>query len=238
MFRRTSRLIPLVLALAGCAPGNSGLIVGNVIAPDDQKVYAVGNDALTSGVLDVNAYFDGYLNAGYQMHVRMLNQLVDLGNNGTSGVPMANPNLISVQQAEVELQDVGGAPLALGLPNPFTVPAGGVVVPSSDGTTPGEAIAAFEVIPLVYRDALLGSGGTTVVASVQAIGQTAGGAEVVAPPFTFPIQICDGCLLRCSVNDDGTPVCQESLTPGQDYVQYDCGGVPDGMGGMFAYCQF
>lgn len=226
MFRRnlTSRtlFISLIAALGfGCAPGNPGMVVAGVAAPDDQGAYEFNNPTIGTAIFDV-----GFPNNTYVAVLKVTNQLLNLSNNGTSGVPTADPNVIQPYEAEIELRDTAGAPFALGaLPNPFRVPVGGQLIESSDGTQPGQGLAAVEVIPAVYADAFLGSAGTTVVASITLIGRTAGDAEVVALEYIWPIQICSGCLQSCQLDTEGVPICSPSPTPGQDLVETSCDGL-------------
>lgn len=216
MFRRTLWTITLsALLFGGCAPGNTGLLILNVVAPDDSCLYAVGNPQHSSGVLDV-APPPGYDGGGYVAFFRFGNQLLNLSRTGSSGPAMADPNVMQVQQLEVELQDVGGTPLALGGPNPYTVPAGGGVVPSSDGSAAGEALGSAELIPAVYIPDLVPYADSDIVVSIKAIGTTLGGAEVVSYPFVYPIHLCAGCLFGCAYDADMAAVCSPTCNPGQD----------------------
>jgi len=215
-------IFPLILTLlAGCAPGNPGLVIGNVIDPDDQCIIASAGAARTSGVLDV-----GIPGNRYDAAFRYINQLVNLSQTGTSGIPiMADPNSIHVQSVEVELRDIGNVPLALaGLPNPFTIPAGSIVVPSGDGMSGGESLGSAQIIPAAYVGELAAVAGTDgqVVVAVTAIGTTLGGAEVVSNPFIFPIQLCSGCLTACLMDAEGMPICSPTCRPGQDTLHIAC----------------
>lgn len=226
MVRRSwIRLGSLLLALAGltsCAPGNPGLVVLNVVSPNGQCVYDVGNAFLGSGVLDVSGPDRGVL-AGYRAGFRVGNQLINLSEPGTTGPPMGDPNVMTVGSMEVELQDVAGNPLDLGdLPNPFTIPASGAALPSSDGSVVSEGIAIAEIVPLIYVNALRGAANSTILAEVQAVGRTVGGAEVVSLPYSFPITLCLDCLFGCAQDEDEASICQATCNPGQDGVQTTC----------------
>lgn len=217
-----------VLALAtgllvGCAPGNPGLYIGNVVAPDDTCAFAANSPALLQGTLDV-AVPDN----SYDATLRLVNQLTNLSQTGASGFPpMSDPNVIVVRQAEVEIQDIGGNPLAFagGLPNPFTIPVGGVAVPSGDGMSSGEAVGLTQIVPAAYTADLAAAAGTDaqIIVSITAIGTTLGDAEVVSAPFTFPIQLCSGCLVTgCLMDEEGEPLCIPACDPGQDQVHTAC----------------
>lgn len=212
MIRRTLLFCALA-ALGGCAPGDPGLIVARVLAPNQTCAYDVANLSISSGVLDV-------LPAGtrYFAVVVVYNQLLNLSQSGSSGPPMADPNVMNIQEARIELQDMGGNTIDfVDLPNPFTVPATGFI-PSSDGMEAGQGLGFIEVVPVVYADALASVAiDSTIVASIRAVGVTAGGASVVSSEFVWPIRICSGCLFTCEPTED-TPGgrCAPSCTPGQD----------------------
>lgn len=219
------RLFPiplLVLALVGCAPGNPGLFISNVVAPNDQCLYATSNAALFQGILDV-----GIPNNSYEAVLVFNNQLISLSQTGMTGFPvMANPNIINVHSIEVEIRDIGGAVLALSGANPTTVPVGAIAVPTGDGMTAGSSLGSVTIIPAVYTEDLAGMALTngSVVVSLRAIGETLGGAEVVSSEFNFPVHFCSGCLIPpvCVVDMDGENICNPSCTPGQDSVHLSC----------------
>lgn len=206
MDRRT--LVCAALGLVGCAPGNPGLFVANAVAPDNACLYDSSNAALVAGTLDTTGpgtYFIG---------LRYLNQLIDLGEDGTNDPPRADPNLINVREMEVELRGVDGSVLAGGA---YVVPATGFV-DSAEGATLGEGVGGAEIIPPEVGAGFVGMGDTTIVAVLQAIGVTAGDAEVVSPEFHFPIHICTECLLGCMRDDAGVPLCIPACLPGQDTI--------------------
>ncbi len=212
----------ITLMLAGCAPGNPGLVISNVISPDDQCLYTTTGPAITTGYFDV-----AVANNSYQATFRFWNQLVNLSQTGTAGFPvMADPNVMLVQSLEIELRDLTGAPLALGadFPNPYAIPSGAVTIPSGDGMMAGEAVGTAVIIPEVYTAEIAAVAGTdaTIVVAITAIGTTTGGAEVVSFPFVFPIQLCSGCLSTCLTDEEGMNICRPSCTPGQDEVHIAC----------------
>jgi hypothetical protein len=221
MFRRTLWTLTLSALLFGCAPGNPGLLIMNVVAPDETCTYAVGNPQYLGGTLDVGSLRPTVTTSGYIATFRFGNQLLNLSRTGSAGPPMADPNVMQIQRFEVTLQDVGGAPLPL-LQNPYTVYAGGGLIPSSDGGSAGEGIGGAEIIPATYIPdlaALAGTDSADIVVNVQAIGVTAGGAEVISNPFFYPIHLCAGCLVPGCVRDaDMAAVCSPACIPGQDDV--------------------
>lgn len=221
MVRRTWWLCAMMV-IGGCAPGNPGLIIGGVLAPDDSCGYDPSGAGVHTGRLDVAPG-----RVEYTVTALVFNNLLNLGNAGT-GVPMADPNIINIRQAEIELRDVQDNPLALdGLPNPFTVPASGVIA-SGDGSEAGAGIATFDAIPSIYGAALRGAAGSRIVAVLRVIGVTAGGSEIRSGELFWPIDLCEGCLFACIVTEEDEMLCQPSCTPGQDSLTVSpavCGGV-------------
>jgi len=218
---RRTLLGVIFMMLGGCAPGNPGLVIGNVIDIDDQCTFSSNSPARLSGVFDV-----GVPGNSYEAALRFGNQLVNLSQSGTAGIPiMADPNVIQVQTVEVELRDIGGNPLALpGLPNPFAIPAGSVAVPSGDGETAGESLGLVQIIPSAYAAELASVAGTDaqIVVAIVAVGTTLGGAEVVSYEFIYPIQLCSGCLTACLMDEEGMNICRPSCSPGQDTLHLAC----------------
>ncbi len=209
MVRRTWCVLAAALALAGCAPGDPGLMVGGAVGPNETCVVDPANPRLTRGALDVAA-----ARVSYTLYPAVFSQLINLSSRGAP--PRADPNVVNLSRAEVELRDSNGAPFLLGaLPNPFTVPATGFI-PSSDGTAASVGLGAAQIIPPAYGEELRGIGEATIVASLRMIGVTAGGAELAASEFLWPIDICTGCLFACVRNDEEEALCQPSCLPGQD----------------------
>lgn len=202
----------LVVVLAGCAPGNPGLVIGGAIAPSDSCSFELSGARIHTGVLDVAP-----ARVSYTLTAAVFNQLINLSNptGGMGRPPMADPNVMTITDAQVELRDVQGNPLALGAAgNPYTVPAHGFV-PSSDGSEAGSAIATAQIIPPIIGESLRGSDGSRIIAAVRFLGVTAGGAEVLSAEFAWPIDLCSGCLFGCQMTDEGA-LCRPSCTPGQD----------------------
>lgn len=219
---RRALFVAALLGLSGCAPGNPGLVIGNVIDPDDTCLYTTSNAARTIGYLDV-----GIPGNSYEATFRYLNQLLNLSQAGTTGFPvMADPNVMQVEALEIEIRDIGNNPLGFTGPNPFTVPAGNILIESGDGMAAGEGLGTAQIIPAAYVAELEGVAGTNalIVVSIKAIGRTAGGAEVVSDELIYPVQLCRDCLLSCVLDEEMEPICLPSCTPGQDEVHIACEG--------------
>lgn len=208
----------LCVGLAACAPGSPSMFIEGALAPDAQCGYLVSNPFLPGGTLDTSA-----TTITYTLVPELGNQVLDISSEGSTDPPLADPSTILLRAADVELQDVTGAPLALGaLPNPYQVPATGSVR-SSDGASIGKGLGALEVIPPNYGAQLAGLDNVTVVAVIQAVGRTLGDAEVTAPAFYYPIKLCNGCLLLgCITDSTGMPVCRPACLPGQDTQHATC----------------
>lgn len=221
MSRRT--LWCAVLVLAGCAPGNPGLILAGALAPDDACELDTSGTVLVEGVLDVAPG-----RVSYTIHGLVFNQLINLSSTGGAFPPMADPNVITITHAEVELRDVQDNPLALdGLPNPYRVPAAGFI-PSAEGNEAGSGIATVEAIPPLYGERLRASAGSRIIVAVRVLGVTAGGAEVLSAELAWPVEQCSGCLFACAVNDEGERLCAPSCRPGQDSLTISpavCDGI-------------
>jgi hypothetical protein len=105
----------------------------------------------------------------------------------------AETSQVSIKGAEVKIE----------------TPQGGEVVPAfsslstgfidaSDGTDAAVATISATLIPASVAP-LLPRG--TVVAKVRVFGTTLGGEEVESSELSFPIEICDGCLVRFEAQD-------------------------------------
>ncbi|MGD8862980.1 MAG: hypothetical protein PVI30_23405 [Myxococcales bacterium] len=109
------------------------------------------------------------------------------------------PAPVLVSSARVELRTVADQRILFDrlnppLPNPF-MQAVASPVPTSDGEDYGVVI--FDALPSVYQEQLDSFAGTSVLIEVQLQGETGGGDTVVSNTFTFPVEVCDGCLTTC-----------------------------------------
>lgn len=212
-----------VLVLWGCAPGNPGLILAGALAPDDACEFDQSNPFQVEGVLDVASASVTYTLTGL-----VLNQLLDLSSTGGALPPMADPNTVLIESAEVELRDVQDNALGFeGLPNPYRVPATGFVA-SGEGAEPGRGIATMQVIPPIYGEALRGAAGSRIIVGVRVLGVTAGGTELLSSELAWPVLLCSGCLFACVQDDDEEGLCRSACRPGQDALTISpavCEGV-------------
>lgn len=210
------RFVPLacVLVCLGCAPSNPGLVIEGTLAIPESCVFSSTSTTYTLAPTLDTADYGGLRPLGirYDAQFRVVNRLLQLFNNR---YPVrAEPNVITLQYAEIQLLEVDGtAPDLGGLPNPFRVTTGATIPPSATATgTPG--IAPVEVIPPLYGDALLGRVGR-LLASVRITGTTSGGATVTTGEYLFPIELCNRCLVAC---DPDLALTENTCLLGQDRV--------------------
>jgi hypothetical protein len=224
----------LVLA---CQHDDESLFVQNVIFPTP---VAQGNSCtytndpnqsfLPKGALDVA------LNGIYTAVFLLGNQLVSRSNPQQL---QAETSTINVEGAVVRVTAPDGTQL-----NSFTSLTSGTVYPST-GTVPGYAAISAQILDqgsvqaVSGGSALSGSGFVTIVTYTKFFGHTLGGTYVESNEFEFPIDICKGCLISITQQDENQcftlPNCKggsgssSSLpipcVPGQDTV-IDCSQCP------------
>ena len=169
----------------------------------------------------------------------------------------AEANTVTVQSVNVYIQDERGTDLDLGVnlgkDNPRTVSPGGSV--TNTGFAVGSQLPVF--IPMVTATeaaALRGYAATvnpgfesdpSARVAIQSVSQiftrTSGSGFDNTPEFTFPIDLCYGCLVDVGVDfvQDGVAVCKGStpaapLTLQQDDTYNPC--VPPGQDIVFTKC--
>lgn len=154
--------------------------------PPDCEVNAdPGAPQLLRGTLDV-----AFLQT-YQATVLVANQLTP---RGVKKQLRTETQGVELEGAEVTVTDARGAVL-----DEFTVPAGGFVSTNSSESA-GYGIALVTLIPPGLggrlRDGLPGRNSSqTVIAQIRVFGTTLGGTEITSGPYTFPIDVCNGCLV-------------------------------------------
>lgn len=200
--RRFASLALLTL-LVGCAPSNPGLVIDGVLAIPDNCTFSSSSAVYAlAPTLDTADY--GTLRPQgirYEATFRVTNRLLSLFN---SRYPLrADPNIMTLQYADIELMQIDGtAPNLGGLPNPYRVTTAATINAS---TTVGgvSGLAPVEVIPPIYGDQLLGQTGRLLV-SVRITGTTSGGATVTTGEYLFPLDLCANCLVACDPTIDTT----------------------------------
>lgn len=207
--------LAIALACLGCAPSNPGFVVEGILAIPENCTFAAASDVFQRTPTLDTADFGLLrpLGVRYTAHFRVSNRLTQLYSNR---YPLrAEPNELTLNYAEVELLAVDGTALALdGLPNPFRVSTGGSIFPGTTAAgVPG--IAAVEVVPPIYGDALAGFSPGRILVGVRITGTTAGAATVTSGQYLFPLDLCDRCLVACDPELDLT---EGACFLGQDRV--------------------
>jgi hypothetical protein len=212
----------VLLVLAGCAPSNPGIEIEAILAPSDTCTLEANAtaEAIVTPLLDTSSAFAGFRAGGihYVAGFQLVNRMLNLSN---SVYPLTtDTNSFHVEEAEVELLALDGSevPQLAGLPSRFRVPAFGFIPSSTSSTEVGRGVAAVEVVPSIYGDALVDTDATILV-SVRLTGVTSGDSTQTTADFVFPLRLCSGgCLFMCGMEADGSPLMADvlSCTPGQD----------------------
>ncbi len=176
-------------ALSACLEDAPSLYVEAVLAPQSpacEYSAQAGQLQLFRGTLDVA------FRTRYEGVVLVANQLATRGaktelRTETSG--------FRIRGTEVQLRNSEGAVL-----EEFSVNGGGFIHASANEGA-GYGVAQVTMIPpsvgREYANELEENRGAirTLIASVRVFGETLGGQELTSSDFTFPIDICYGCLV-------------------------------------------
>jgi hypothetical protein len=206
--RRPLRLFLVLVALTfgACAPDGPAAFVTYNIKPDSSCVYSP--DATIyfgTGLYDIAESGDGdgdYCKRPYTVHL-LVNSF--LRPNANVMIGRAEPNVLQLHSAEVRLMDLSKKTLMFSdgdegsLPNPFLVTTSNSLFPASS-TSPSTGIATVEAIPARYAPFLssFSENNSQILAEIQIFGTTTGDVDVDFKPFTYAIEICDGCLTACA----------------------------------------
>lgn len=196
-----NRVIGFALASAGvlvvasaCVENKGSLFVQAVMAPpvaqagmacvyDPQPTSPIIN----SGVMDVA------FTTTYAPVLLIANEMVQKGNATQLRV---ETDRVQIQGATVRLTDASGAQI-----KSFTTLASGFV-DASNGTQPGYgAVQIIAIDPDTTTNVLIPAlaqkySTKRLVAYIKPYGQTLGGLHIEAGEFEFPIEACNGCLVR------------------------------------------
>lgn len=217
-------LVTLVLAftVAGCDRfPDLSIQVGANLAPDDTSCAVREDQEETVGRGRLDLAYVSQLSYGYVMNPRIESYLIDnsLEIQGVSQNFQVTSFDVTIKLPDDTVPDLGG-----GLPNPYNVRANSPVIePNQEPGAVSRGIAFVEAIPFSYRGALVDLVNATqfnsIVLEVRANGETSGGFSQQSPSFSWPIEICQGCLAaRCeppAMLGDGI-----GCYPGQDAWQY------------------
>jgi hypothetical protein len=200
----------LLCALGACAPegGPTAFVTFNMV-PDSKCVWSPssGDKFYPVGRFDISPGGNGMGDAcahPYEVHL-LVNSF--LRPNANVMVGRAEPNVLQIHSAQVRLMTIQKQTLLFNqgktpLPNPFLVTTGNSLYPSA-GTTPTTGIAAVQAIPKAYAQYLSMFVGAQILAEIQVFGTTTGNTDVTFKPFVYPIEICDGCNVKCASADLG-----------------------------------
>jgi len=209
----------------GCVDNTETLFIAGVqLAQPPQCLYKSDptQPFLLLGTLDV------LLRHGYQAGLLVGNQFTA---RGAKQNLRAESTRITLRGAEVTLTDSTGAQLSCASNancGSFTVYGTGFV-DVSRSEDPGWGIFYAELIPQGVGQSIQGNmtshnaKSTTVIASVKVFGESLGGEELTSSTLTFPIQVCEGCLINFPLDalsidqNTGVQSCviSTSSTPGQ-----------------------
>lgn len=180
----------------GCGP--KGAFVSNNIAPDGDCAFsAEGSQVVPNGTFDVSSGLDSATRDSCGERPYNLALLVYSCLQGVD-------DTLQIHSATVELRDTSGAVLQfngadLQLPNPFQVISNSSLFPMRDGV-PTSGVAFVEVIPAAYAEQLASFDGRQLHAEIRLHATTVGEVDVDLNPFSYAIQICDGCLTVCGAD--------------------------------------
>lgn len=223
MSRFYSRSVGLALLVAapfallgpvGCADNKSSIFIRSVLAKPDDCLFVPDPASATIGQGTIDLQFTDT----YAPFFLVGNQLVPQGNDNTLKTETSR---ISLQGAEVSLSATGGGQLAN-----FTTTISGTIDPVN-GPEPGYGVTQIVLIP---PGAVSAPG--SFIATVTVFGETLGNQDVETGEFSFPIEVCDGCLVffNKESQDAGTCVAPQGdpeglCQPGQDGPT-DCSLLP------------
>ena len=220
-----SRIILMALVLAATVAGcnrfpDLTIQITDNLQPSDAPECAFESEqdeSLLRGLWDLN------VDSGYIMVPRIASYIFD--NSLATQAPQGNITVANYEVA-VKLPDNSIPELSGGLPNPYSVTTSPVIPPSQAFGEISRGIGAAIMIPASYRNALLdlaaASGFSSIVLDIRANGNTAGGFFQQSPPFSWPIDLCQGCLGIVCTEGEIPEVC----FPGQDGDTYCTSIVP------------
>jgi hypothetical protein len=220
------------ISASGCVDNNQTLFINGVLAlVPPQCVYEADptEPILFQGTLDVS------FKTSYMAGILVGNQYTPRGNKQNL---KAESTRLTLRGAEITLTDSLGAQVQCAGNagcGSFTVYGTGFV-DTNRAEEPAWGFFGAELIPQsvgkFIADAMLAQGlnQKTVYASVKVFGESLGGQEVTSSTLTFPIRLCNGCLIeyplaaldngRCVSSATSQPT-EEPCLAGQDTV-VDC----------------
>lgn len=208
------------LVLASCEDATPNLFVEYVIPATKECTHEVD-----SALYLPKGYYDAFCGKNYNITVRVVSLMLP---RADSTRPRSEPNEVQFTSAEVRLATRQGSEVA----PQFSAPVFSTVAPG-DTAKPGRTLVQVEIIP----QALVGrirshSDNEILTATIKLFGETVGGREVESDEFTFPFEVCDGCMTLDTANTD----CSLSATQ-QTYID-GLTTCQNGRGYDGAYCYY
>ena len=222
-----------LLFMSGCLEETPALFIvsNSALSSSCQPVASTDISAIVSrGVMDLTVA------TTYHMFPNVENLMESSGSSSLGGgLSGTEGNRVTLQRADVTF--VPEESLSVAMPN-RTIPISGTLEPG------GRGVVELEVIHDILGDSLSGDPrlrdrGSTVFVEVhvQFIGVTTSGTSVESNLFTFPMELCRGCLLdfpleandpldtqpncRAESGESGTSTIEMPCLPGQDET-LDC----------------
>ena len=216
-----------LLAVGACAPDSPTAFVEGSVKLDGECVATASADTFWAGGLyDIASEAPGSNSGACDEPYRIALKVNSfLRANSDPDLGRAEPNYLNVHSAEVKLMNLQRQTLLFEasdgtLPNPFLGTTVGIIGPSS-GDEPAAAIAWVEVIPAAYAPFLSDFVNDQILAEMQLFGTTTGAVDIDFQPFTYPIEVCDGCLTICSTALAPTNITEGAPTRG-DLADGEC----------------
>lgn len=190
------------VVLTACAPEGAGsAFISFNAEPDEECVASPDTEiAIPQGLFDTS----GRKHAGCARSYRV-NLVVNsnLKQNFDDATGRAEPNILQIHSAEVKLTTIMDETIAFTdrktgkklLPNPFLVTTNNTIKASTGGGATTSGIATVEVIPAAYTSFVEDFSGSLIRAKIQIFGTTLGDLDIETAVFTYPIEICEGCLI-------------------------------------------
>jgi hypothetical protein len=205
---------------SACADNDSSLFIDGVLVPQPPDCTVIGDPTQPiqfNGVLDLALRFN------YSAALLVGNQLTPRGDKQNLKIETTRVNL---RGAEITITDSSGATI-----KSFSIGGTGFV-DSNTGETPGWGIFSTDLIPgpvgvTLLKDLAFGQSKTYYTKS-QVFGDTLGGTSLTSGFLTYPIEVCNGCLIqypsvaidkasgvnKCEASTDTAPT--PGCFPGQD----------------------
>jgi hypothetical protein len=164
---------------SSCAPNDSALFIRGVIAATPPQCIVEADPStvmLGQGTLD-REFRDSYVGS-----LLVGNQLV---RRGSKDQLRTETSRVRLEGAVVSVATAGGAPI-----RSFSTIGTGFVDPG-DGSEPGYGIFDATLVP-----PQTGNVGEVVNVTVRVYGTTLGGEDIESGDISFPVYICQGCLIR------------------------------------------